>query len=89
MSPPFVRFALCVALLLASFVVLAIGQATVAASIARAVSGRADEGRVPRAGDFAAFYGCCDQGGTLLRADSDCPPGHCDHPWTLGPDNPA
>ncbi|WP_371097621.1 chitin binding peritrophin-A domain-containing protein [Streptomyces sanglieri] len=77
-----------------------VGQSALAAPAVQPDNGCTEEGYFPHASDFKKFYRCIDQGdGTLARADFDCPPGtvydtdlppgHCNYPWAVNPDNPA
>lgn len=74
------------------------GQTALAAPAVQS-SACTEEGYFPHESDFKKFYRCYEQDGIMHRADFDCgpgtvydtdlPPGHCNHPWALNPDNPA
>lgn len=92
------RFATCAALALTAVLTPAVGQTALAAPALQS-NGCTEEGYFPHENDVKKFYRCYEEDGLLLRADFDCPPGtvydidlppgQCNHPFALSPDNMA
>lgn len=92
------RFATCAALALTAVVAPAVGQTALAAPVMQS-NGCTEEGYFPHENDIKKFYRCYEEDGIMLRADFDCPPGtvydtdlppgHCNHPFALNPNNKA